>query len=107
MYISNLGYTIWDIIEINGPMTVGELIAYMKEKYGVKITLISSGKYTVYNSYVSSAKARIEQKIEDIFQKIDEKELPKKKTSLALEVAADTIEGDVDASMPSIRYNFK
>ena len=61
------GWTIWDNIIIEGSQECKKLIEYIKEKYNVDITLITSESIIIYDSRSKKNKINIENKIEDIF----------------------------------------
>ena len=42
-------FTVWDFIEINESMTIKEFIEFIKEKYKVNITSISSNNLNLYD----------------------------------------------------------
>ena len=81
------GYTIFDktVVDI-GSLTFQQFFDHMKEKYNIDVTLVSSGTYALYNSYLPGGKhkGRLSQSIEEVFLKIDEKPFPKGRYYLQL-----------------------
>ncbi len=61
------GWTIWDNIIIEGSQECKKLIDFIKAKYNVDITLITSESIIIYDSRSKKNKINIENKIEDIF----------------------------------------
>ena len=86
------GWTVWDIINIKGPMTCQEFIDFFKKECNVKILGISSNK-----------KQKLPLKIEDIYAKNNG--LKKDQKSLRLEISADF--NNISVIMPKIKYTFK
>ena len=63
-------FTIFDKITINeGSLTVQELFDHLKEKYEVDISLLTTGKFSLYNAYLPGGKNadRLPMKIEDVY----------------------------------------
>jgi len=67
------GYTIYDKIVIEGPMNFDAFFAKMKAEYKVNITLVSSGKVVLYNSYHpgNPHAVRRPRNIEDVYREIE------------------------------------
>ena len=86
-------------------MTVKELINYIKEKYEVEVSIITAGNVTIIQTFMPSSKARMEQKIEDIYNANSKVKLDDKTTYLNLEISGDI--GDATALMPMFKYIFK
>ena len=76
-----------------------------QEKYGVEVSIITSGNVTIIQTFMPSSKQRLSQKIEDIYNSNAKIKLDEKATHLNLEISGDI--GDATALMPLFRYNFK
>ena len=63
----------------------------LKERIGVDITLVSSGKYAIYNAYLPGNKhaSRLTRPIEDVYSEIAEAghEIPATRNYLVIEVS--------------------
>ena len=44
-------FSCWDKTMIQGPMTLGEILAWYEKNLSVTITMIAAGKIMLYNSY--------------------------------------------------------
>jgi hypothetical protein len=104
-----VGYTTWDKIDVRGPMTVGELKEHILKEYSVEVSMISVGQFTIFNQYLpnNKHKGRLTQRIEKVYEEIDEKPIPSAKNYLAVVVMGDDKESGIDASMPVLKYYFK
>ena len=96
-------FTIWDFIEINESMTIKQFIKFIKEKYNVNITLISSNNLNLYESKLENENINL--KIEEVFNKISKIKLFEEKNFLILDILG-TFENQI-SKMPRIKYNFK
>jgi len=50
-----IAYTAWDTIDIQGPMTVWEIVQHFLEKYGLKLTIIALSSTILYSSFLAQA----------------------------------------------------
>lgn len=102
-------WTIWDTIELKGPLTVSGFLKEFQKKYKVNINMITSGERAIYNSYIKkdAMKQRLDQKIEDIEHSINEKATKSKNKYIILGVGGTTESDGTEVSMPKIKYIFK
>lgn len=98
-------WTVWDKITINKSMTCKELIDYILEKYNVEVSIISAGNVTIIQTFMTSSKNIIDQKIEDIYNNKVKVKLHKKIKCLYLNLSGDI--GEATALMPLFKYIFK
>lgn len=54
MLIKTLGWTNWDKIDVDGPMTLQQLFDYVKEKYGINLSIVTIGDIMIYTSGMTS-----------------------------------------------------
>jgi ubiquitin-activating enzyme E1 len=110
------GYTIYDKIMLQGPLNFQQLFDELKAKYGVDITLVSSGKVALFNSYLPGGKHNVRRprlieevyrEISEVYREISEDPIPAGRRYLALEVGGEHIEEGCDFSMPTIQYYFE
>jgi ubiquitin-activating enzyme E1 len=99
------GWTVWDKIEISNSMTCKQFIDYVKEKYNVDTSVITSDNVTIIQTFMPSNKNRYDEKIEDLYNKFSKKKLPDDKNYLWLEISGDI--DDATALMPLFKYKFK
>ena len=95
------GWTVWDIIDIKGPMTCLEFAEYFQKKYEVKISSISSNSKTIIYMFMPTSKAqKINRKIEEIYE--SDNGLQIKQNYLWLDISGK--KDGIDVIMPKIRY---
>jgi len=82
---------------------------YLEEKLKIEVTLVSSGKYALYNSYLpgNKHKVRLDMKVEDIYNQVAEKPLPKGRKYVQMELGGSCKdEEDADFQVPTVKYVF-
>ena len=98
-------WTVWDKIVVDGSKTVQELIDWVKEKYNVDVSVITSKDTTIVQTFMPSNKDRYPKKIEDVYQEHAKVKLTPEQKFMFLDVSGDI--GDASALMPLFKYNFK
>lgn len=110
------GYTIYDKTLVDqGSLTFQQLFDTLKERLGIDITLVSSGKYAIFNSYLPGNKhaPRLTRPIEEVYDEIAEAELktPATRNYLIIEVSGSLPEKDgeeeADFMIPPVKYVFR
>jgi len=99
-------FTVWDRIEVKGPMTIKEFIDHLKKIYKVDTSIITTKGVTLIQTYMATNKDRLSKKLEDVFVTNSKAPLGENITYLPLEVSADTEDGST-AIMPLIKYDFR
>ena len=99
-------WTVWDKIEVDGPMTFRQFIDKMKSDYGVEINIITCSNTTLIQTFIKSNKERYDKNIEEVYNSLSKYPLGDKAKYLVLEVSADTEDGAA-AIMPLVKYNFR
>ena len=97
------GWTVWDIIDIKGPMTCKHFVEYFKKEYDVKITTISANNKTIILMYMPSRNKKLDRTIEEIY----ENDYGHQITQNYLWIDINGKKDNVDVVMPKIRYFFK
>ncbi len=97
------GWTVWDIIDIKGPMTCQNFVDYLLKEYEVKITSISSNSKSIIFMFMPSSIKKKNRNIEEIYE--NEYGIQIKENYLWLDITGK--KDNVDVIMPKIRYYFK
>jgi ubiquitin-activating enzyme E1 len=88
------GYTIYDktLVDI-GSITIKEMIEYLEKEKGIEVTLVTAGQFALYNSYLPGIKhkARLTQKIEDVYNEISADPLPEGRNYLQMELGGSVV----------------
>ena len=102
------GYTNFDKIVIEGPMTLGDMFKQLGEKYQIEIDSVSCGTMCMYNQYTASSKGRLTKKPEELYIEIMKEEIPEGRKYLVLGIAGNPKEdSSVMISTPVVKYCFK
>ncbi|KAI3385350.1 hypothetical protein SNEBB_009602 [Seison nebaliae] len=99
-------WTLWDRIEIDGEITLGEFIDHIEDKCKVKIQMISCDVFMIFGFFQNKSllEERLATPITQLVQTIGKKPIEPHVHSLVMEVCAiDLEENDVD--LPYIKYN--
>jgi ubiquitin-activating enzyme E1 len=97
------GWTNWDKIDIEGPKTLQEIFDYVKEKYGVSLSIVTIGDTMIFTSGMTS-KERLKLTPEEAFKSIRGTDFPGNKRYIQLTASGETIPDNLDAIIPPIRY---
>lgn len=103
------GYTIYDKVVVEGPITFEQFFEDMKNKFNIDITLVSSGKVALYNSYLPGNKHSVRRPrlIEEVYREITDEPIPEGRYYLALEIGGEVIGEGCDFMIPTIKYIFE
>ena len=102
------GYTIYDKIVVEGPMTFQQFFDIMKETYNVDVTLVSSGKMALFNSYLPGGKhePRRQREIAEVYREISDDPIPEGRYYLIMEIGGEVVGEGCDFAMPTVKYIF-
>jgi ubiquitin-activating enzyme E1 len=99
-------WTVWDKIVINGPLTFKQFMDHFKNNYGVEISIITTNRISLIQTFLKSNLNRLDKLIEKVYVELSNHELSENTNYLVLEVSADTEDGTA-AFMPLVQYNFR
>lgn len=102
------GFTIYDKIIFEGPMTFDEFFEEMKKRFNIDVTLLSSGRVALYNGYLPGNKhaVRRPRRLEDVYREISDEPIPEGRNYMAVEIGGTLVGEEVDISTPTIKYIF-
>jgi len=101
-------WTLWDRFEIEGDITLKELIDLFKTKHGLEVTMLSCGVSMLYGFFMAKNKAdeRMNQKITAIIESVSKKPVPTHVNAVVLEICCNDQNGD-DCEVPFVKYILK
>jgi len=98
------GFTNWDKIVLEGPMSLGEIVIYFKDKYEVEVGGVAFEKALLYNKYTAGDKQkRLKMTPDECYEDIMEKVYLKHKKFMQIVVTGETQDG-FDFESPKIIY---
>ncbi len=105
------GWNSWDRIEINETKTCGQLVDYLKEKYNIKVDMLSIDEIDI-NVFMGKNNEKMNRKIEEAYEKKSKKKISEKKKYLIIQVVGSVEETviedetfkNVGVSFPTIKY---
>ncbi|CAF0731325.1 unnamed protein product [Didymodactylos carnosus] len=108
-YLGN-EFSLWDRFEVNGDMTVEELIEYFKKEHKIVITMLSAGMSVIYSPHFMRKKDKAQdmnKKISELYATVTKKEIPPHVHSLTLDMLCEDLEGVDVEDVPYIKYTFR
>jgi ubiquitin-activating enzyme E1 len=102
------GFSTWEKLLIEGPITLGEFIEKVKEVHKLKVNIVSCGKTCIYNGYLPKNKHgdRLLKSLHELYQEISNTTIIKGRRYLAVEVSCEGVEDGADYAIPVIKYTF-
>uniref|UniRef100_A0A1I8GM96 E1 ubiquitin-activating enzyme n=1 Tax=Macrostomum lignano TaxID=282301 RepID=A0A1I8GM96_9PLAT len=99
-------FTLWDRFEIDGDMTVQQLIDHFQEKHKLEVTMITQGISMLFSFFMPPAKkkARLGCEISKVVEEVTKKPIPAHVKSLVIELSCNDSEGE-DVDVPYVKYN--
>jgi ubiquitin-activating enzyme E1 len=98
-------YTVWDSIEILGPLTLEEFLAYFKEKYNSNVLSASIGEFVLYHfTMAKEYEFFMKSKIEDEYQTISGNKIDSWKKWIDIIVEIGKENNTERILLPIIRY---
>ena len=99
-------WSVWDIIEIRGPKTCGELCDYLKEKYNIIVDVITIGDKMIYATF-SDIKDNLTVKIEDAYRSALTRGISETISFLIINIDGNIPNENVSILFPKIKYIFR
>eukprot|EP00388_Colpodella_angusta_P007581 GDKJ01021329.1.p1 GENE.GDKJ01021329.1~~GDKJ01021329.1.p1 ORF type:complete len:1075 (-),score=296.33 GDKJ01021329.1:141-3365(-) len=108
------GFTAWDVIELTIPNgTIKQVCEAIQEKLNVEVTMVASGKFSMYNTFIPSAtmKSRYERPVKDVYddllavaaQTSPVDVIPPSRNYIALQLSCSDPEDDADVIIPTVK----
>lgn len=91
-------FTKWDKIQVQGPLSLNELVEKFEQDFGLRVSSVSVNKTCVFNAFLNAEKN--DAKIEDLFSEV----LGKGIKSLPLEISSR--QGEIEVVTPVVKYIF-
>lgn len=101
-------FTLWNRLDVGGDLTLKELIAFLKEKHELELTMLSCGVSMLYSFFMPKKKLeeRLAMKLTELIESITKKPIPPHVSALILEVCVNDRDGE-DVEVPYLRLKFK
>jgi ubiquitin-activating enzyme E1 len=99
-------WTLWDRFELNGDMTVQQLIDYFQNEHGLEVGMLSYDVSLLYSSFAMTKEkraARLAMTIQQAVEDVTKGPLPPHVKHLVLEISADDADGE-EVDTPYVLY---
>ncbi|CDW78639.1 ubiquitin-activating enzyme e1 family protein [Stylonychia lemnae] len=102
------GFTIYDKVIVNGPLTFEQFFEEMKSRFNIEVTLVYSGDQPLYDTYSVGNKhaVRKSRNIEDVYRELSSEPIIEGRNYLAIGLGGNCIGEDACFNMPIIKYFF-
>jgi ubiquitin-activating enzyme E1 len=97
------GWTNWDKIDVEGPMSLQQIFNYVKEKYGVGLSIVTIGDTMIYTAGMTKNE-RLQLTPEEAYRLIKGADFPPHRKFIELTASGETVGDMADAIIPPIRY---
>lgn len=96
-------HTSWDVLLVNGPMTIEQFILYIKKTYDINIDMINLDKFIIYSSFQKDLREKyFKLDIKVVAEKLFQKPLPGYKKYIGLQISGD--QNSIMVQTPTIKY---
>ena len=98
-------WSIWDRIELNGPMTLRDFLGWFKVRFNLDVQMVSYGATILHAFYLKPTQRteRAKRTLGNLCAAVSKRALPRHARFISLEIVAVGLDG-VDAEVPYIRY---
>ncbi|CAF1176997.1 unnamed protein product [Adineta steineri] len=103
-------FTLWDRFEVQGDMTLEELIEYFKKEHKLVVTMLSSGLSLLYAPHLLRQPNRaqdLKRKVSELYETVTKSKIPSHVHSLVLDFMCEDLEGNDVEDVPFIKYKLQ
>lgn len=99
-------WTLWDRFDVQGPMTLQELLDHFADEYNLEVTMLSCGVCILYSFFLNKAKlkARRNMTMKAIVEEVTKEKVEDHVKNLVFDICADDAEGE-DVEFPYVMYH--
>uniref|UniRef100_A0AC35TNG8 UBA_e1_C domain-containing protein n=1 Tax=Rhabditophanes sp. KR3021 TaxID=114890 RepID=A0AC35TNG8_9BILA len=100
------GFTLWDSMDVKGPLTLDQLKQWFEDKTGLEVSMISSGVSLVYSFFMNAEKRKTRMVLETskAVQDVTKVPTPPFTKYIVLEAMCSDRATDEDVEVPYIKY---
>ncbi|CAO1630239.1 unnamed protein product [Sympodiomycopsis kandeliae] len=100
-------WTLWSRFDVPGNPTLQEFINYFQEKYGLEVTMLSSGVSMLYSGFMPKKVAeRLKMTMSELIETVSKKPIPSHAKYQIVEMMCDDYEGE-DVEVPFVNVAVK
>lgn len=105
-YYDDAEWTLWNRFEIEGELTLRELLDYFEREHRLEVTMLSQGVSMLYSFFMSKEKReeRMRMNMSDIVRRVQQRDLEPHVRSLVFEICCNDVDGE-DCDVPYVKYN--
>ncbi|KAI9597739.1 ubiquitin-activating emzyme E1 [Syncephalis fuscata] len=105
---NDIEFSLWDRFEIEGDLTLQQIIDYFQQKHQLEITMLSSGNSMIYSFFMPKKKLdeRLPFPISKVVENVSRKPIPSHVKALVLEVCVNDKDGE-DVEVPYVQVKIR
>ncbi|RKP24501.1 ubiquitin activating enzyme E1 [Syncephalis pseudoplumigaleata] len=99
-------FSLWDRFEIEGDLTLQQIIDHFQQEHQLEITMLSSGNSMIYSFFMPKKKLdeRMPYPISQVVETVSRKPIPEHVKSLVLEICVNDKDGE---DVPYVLVKFR
>jgi len=102
------GWTLWDLLIVEGDLTFQEMIDYFKSKYNLVVTSVAAGSSLIYNAYIPKYKERLGKKIQQVWKQICGADFDETAGYVDMSVECeDEADDTIELDLPIVRLKYR
>uniref|UniRef100_A0A131YPP4 Ubiquitin-activating enzyme E1 n=1 Tax=Rhipicephalus appendiculatus TaxID=34631 RepID=A0A131YPP4_RHIAP len=100
----NRDFTFWNCIEVEGELTLAQLIEHFRLVHEVDVISLMEGARTLYDADTSYPQNRMNLDVSEIVELVSKAKIDSGKSALMLQVMAKDLNSGAEVEVPEVRY---
>ncbi|KAL3205780.1 hypothetical protein MRX96_040645 [Rhipicephalus microplus] len=100
----NQEYSFWNCLEIQGEMTLAQLLEYFRLEHELEVMSVSEGDHTLYDANTPPSQALMKIAVSKVVERVSKAEIDSGTLALTLQVAGRDTNSGEEVEVPQVRY---
>ncbi|XP_075741766.1 ubiquitin-like modifier-activating enzyme 1 [Rhipicephalus microplus] len=97
-------FSFWNCVEINGELTLAELLEYFRLQLNVDVTNVLEGDRTLYDAYAPPSRTFMKLTVREALERVSRTKIDRQTRTLELRVKGNDINSGEEVQLPEVRY---